>query len=274
MPKMRLGKQMPRKTETNRLLPRRNLHKNKVINPSILLVLDVDTEGKLDLKNEKTATEETLLDKDWFLRKHKQVILDWAKANKSRLIEARKNYSWNDKEPQACLTERDEISHAIISSRSQNSGGVDLETLDLIMSWGGFGKFPLRDEQKVLDITRKVFTLVDQGKVSGAVEGLLAIKGVGISRASKIIGLFDKERFCIYDSRVGTALKTLQFAEKPILKCPAGRGRPGDPCSDSGWAKNYQHLIWTLEVIRDYLNSEGHQFGIADVEMALFVMGK
>ena len=222
------------------------------------------------MKNKNTVS----VDRNLFLKKHKQTILNWAKNNKSRLIEARKNYSWKDKQPQACLTERNEITESINFSRSQNSGGIDLVTLDLIMSWGGFGKFPLRDEQKVLDITRKVFDYIDQGKVSKAVEELLAIKGVGISRASKIIGLFDKERFCIYDNRVGTALKTLQFAEKPVLKCPAGRARPGDPCSDSGWAKNYKHLIWTLEVVRDYLNLEGQQFSIADVEMALFMMGK
>ena len=142
------------------------------------------------------------------------------------------------------------------------------------MSWGGFNQFPLRDGKKVLEVTRRVFDFVDNGKISDAVKELLAIKGVEISRASKIIGLFDHERFCIYDSRVGQALKTLKFTEKPILKCPAGRSRAGDPCSDSGWAKNYQNLIWTLEVIRDYLNSEGYPFGIADVEMALFMMGK
>jgi hypothetical protein len=226
------------------------------------------------LKTEKLSTEETQVDKNLFLRKYKQIILDWTKDNKSRLIEGRKNYSWNEKEPQTCLTERNQISKSITFSRTQNSGGIDLETLDMIMSFGGFGQFPLRDEEKVLKVTQRVFDFVDNGKISDAVQELLAIKGVGISRASKIIGLFDKERFCIYDSRVGTALKTLQFAEKPILKCPAGRARSGDACSDSGWAKNYQNLIWTLEVIRDYLNSEGHQFSIADVEMALFMMGK
>jgi hypothetical protein len=238
------------------------------------MVLDVDTEGKLELKNEKSTTEEIQLDKDQFLRKHKQVILDWAKANKSRLIEARKNYSWNDKEPQTCLTERNEIKKSIDFSRSQNSGGIDLVTLDLIMSWGGFGKFPLRDEQKALDITRKVFEYVEQDKVSEAVDELLTIDGVDISQASKIIGLFDQDRFCIYDNRVGNALKTLQFAEKPVLKCPAGPKKPGDICSDERWGENYQHLIWTLEVIRDYLHSEGCPFSIADIEMALYMMGK
>jgi hypothetical protein len=214
------------------------------------------------------------MDKDLFLRKYKQVILDWAKANKSRLIESRKNYSWNNKEPQACLIERNEISQAIVSSRSQNSGGVDLETLDLIMSWGGFDKFPLRDENKVLELTRKVFDFVDNGKLSEAIEALLAVKGVGIAHASRIIGLFDQQRFCIYDSNVGNALKTLQFTEKPVLSCPAGPKRVGDICSDARWAENYEHLIWTLEVIRDYLHSEGYPFSIADIEMALYMMGK
>ncbi|MBN1784695.1 MAG: hypothetical protein JW815_03055 [Candidatus Bathyarchaeota archaeon] len=214
------------------------------------------------------------MDKDSFLRKHKNVILDWAKANKARLIDARKHYSWKDKEPSVCLAERDEIRMSIGFSRSQNSGGIDLVTLDLIMGWGGFEKFPLRDEEKVLEITRKVFDYVEHDKLSEAVDELLAIDGVDISQASKIIGLFDQDRFCIYNSRVGNALKTLRFAEKPVLKCPVGPKKPEDICSDERWGENYQHLIWTLEVIRDYLTSEGYPFGIADIEMALFMIGK
>lgn len=214
------------------------------------------------------------MDKDSFLKKHKQVILDWAKTNKARLIAARKHYSWRDKKPRVCLAERDEIRRSIEFSRSQNSGGIDLVTLDLIMGWESFSKFPLRDEQKVLEITRKVFDYVEQDKMSEAVDELLAIDGVEISQASKIIGLFDQERFCIYNSRVGNALKTLQFDEKPVLKCPIGPKKPEDICSDERWGENYQHLIWTLEVIKDYLHSEGYPFSIADIEMALFMMGK
>jgi len=260
----------------------------KVINPisgrmvqAIRLVLDEDStierqlkEVKSALKTKKSTNEGVPVDKDRFLRKYKQVILDWTKVNKSRLIEGRKNYSWEDKEPKACLAERNQVSQAIVLSRIQNSGGVDLETLDMIMSWGGFPQFPLRDENKVLELTRRVFDFVDKGRVSDAIEELLAIKGVGIARASKIIGLFDQQRFCIYDSRVGQALKTLQFTEKPVLKCPAGRARAGDICSDSRWAENYERLIWTLEIIRDYLHSEGYPFSIADIEMALFMMEK
>jgi hypothetical protein len=214
------------------------------------------------------------MDKEQFTDKYKQTILGWARDNKLRIVEARKNYSWKDRAPKACLEERDEISREIIFSRSHHDGGVTLEVLDLIMASGGFDRFPLRDEDKVLEITRKAFDLVEKGKVPEAIEELLAVKGVDIARASRIIGLFDQERFCIYDSRVGQALKTLQFDEKPAFNCPAGPHRPEDICSDARWAENYQRLIWTLEIIRDYLDSEGNPFSIADIEMALFMMGK
>jgi hypothetical protein len=144
----------------------------------------------------------------------------------------------------------------------------------MIMSFGGFSKFPLRNEEKVIELTRNVFNLVDQNKISKAVEKLLEIDGVEITKASKIIGLFDQNRFCIYDNKVGNALKTLKFAQKPVLKCPAGPKNPGDICSDKRWGENYNHLIWTLEVIRDYLNEKGYPFSIADIEMALYMMGK
>jgi hypothetical protein len=214
------------------------------------------------------------LNKDLFIKKYKKVILDWAQDNKLRLIEGRKNYSWNDKEPKACLQERSQVSKAIVLSRIQNSGGVDLETLDMIMKWGDFSEFPLRNKDKVLELTRRVFNFVDKGKISEATKLLLAIEGVEIGQASKIIGLFDQERFCIYDSKVGEALNTLQFTEKPVSKCPPGPKKAGDICSDSRWGENYQRLIWTLEIIRDYLHLEGYPFSIADIEMALFMMGK
>jgi hypothetical protein len=236
----------------------------------IMLNMRQINEGKLGLESADTVP----VNKNLFLKRYKQTILDWTKDNESRLIESRRKYSWKNKQTQVCLAERKEITESINFSRSQNSGGIDLHTLDSIMSWGGFSQFPLRDEEKVLEITRKVFNLVDQGRISGAVEKLLAIDGVEIAQASRIIGLFDPNRFCIYDNRVGNALKTLQFAEKPVLKCPSGPKKTGDICSDERWGENYHRLIWTLEIIRDYLNREGYPFSIADIEMALFMMGK
>jgi hypothetical protein len=37
-------------------------------------------------------------------------------------------------------------------------------------------------------------------------------------------------------------------------------------------AKDYEKLIWILEIIRNWLNEESFPFNIADVEMALFMM--
>ncbi len=214
------------------------------------------------------------MNRDQFFERYEKTILDWVKENKKNLIEGRKNYSWNDKEPKECLIERSKLSNAIIQSRIDNSGGVDLETLDTIMSWSRFSKFPLRDEDIVLELTRKIFKLLDNEKISAAIELLLEIKGIEIAQASRIIGLFDQQRFCIYDNIVGQALKSLQFTEKPVLQCPPGPKDPEDICSDTRWGENYQRLIWTLEIIRDYLHSEGYPFSIADIEMALFMMGK
>jgi hypothetical protein len=212
--------------------------------------------------------------KDSFLEQNSAVIASWAKENIATLISARKNYSWNSKALAASVEERNLVSREVILSRIKNRGGLDLETLDKVMSWGGFPPFPLRDQVEVLEITREAFGLLDKGDLQNAILRLLSIRGVGISSASKIIGLFDQNRLAIYDSRVGKALKTLKLSDNRNIKCPPGRNRPGDACTYREWAFNYQQLIWILEVIRDYLNKQGYPFNIADVEMALFVMGK
>lgn len=80
--------------------------------------------------------------------------------------------------------------------------------------------------------------------------------------------------YAIYDSRVGTALRTLLDGDERIVKCPVGRSREGDMCNDEAWADNYVILLVVLGVIRDRMNEKGYPFNIADVEMALFMMGK
>jgi hypothetical protein len=89
-----------------------------------------------------------------------------------------------------------------------------------------------------------------------------------------VLGLFDGDHYCIYDSRVGTTLKTLRNNGEKLILAPSGRGRRGDNCPKDKRAVYYERLIWVLEVIRDQLNLEGHPFSIADIEMALFMMGK
>lgn len=52
---------------------------------------------------------------------------------------------------------------------------------------------------------------------------LMSIRGVGIAGATKIIGLSDQENLCIYDSRVGHALRDLRKDGSKIILCPPDR---------------------------------------------------
>lgn len=95
------------------------------------------------------------------------------------------------------------------------------------MNWGGLRPVKLENDE-ALGITSEAFTLLDNGDIKGAVSKLLSINGVGIASATKIIGLFDQNELAIYDSRVGTALRTLEHEGQRLVKCPVGRTRPGD----------------------------------------------
>ena len=116
--------------------------------------------------------------------------------------------------------------------------------------------------------------MLDAGDVKGATLKLLSIYGVGIASATKVIGLYDQNLYAIYDSRVGTALRSLVSNSERLIKCPPGRSRAGDACSNKKWAENYEHLIWVLENMSQHLSEKGYPFSLGDVEMALFMMGQ
>jgi hypothetical protein len=209
-----------------------------------------------------------------FLEKYKESIVSWTIEKEPELISGRKNYSWNGKSSIECLNERNCVAHLLVLSRIRNGGGVDIETVNNVLSWGGFRPLPLSESENVLRITFEAFNLLDEGKIKEALLKIMSINRIGVSSASKIIGLFDQNRLAIYDSRVGTALRSLTHNGIRIIKCPPGRSRPGDTCSENVWANNYEQMLWVLEVTRNYLIEKGYPFSIADVEMALFMMGK
>jgi hypothetical protein len=229
---------------------------------------------KLTPVKEKTGSKEYPKDsKTEFIEKFRNDIQDWVTERFDQLIEARKNYSWENQLMLDCVHERNLIQSSIVKSRIRNGGGLDLATLDKVLKWGGLRPFPT-EEVEALRVTYGAFELLDKDDVKGAILKLLDVNGIGISSASKIIGLYDQNRYAIYDSRVGTALRTLVHEGKRIIKCPAGRGRQGDSCNYKRWAENYEKLIWVLEIIGGYLSERGYPFNVSDVEMALFMLGK
>ena len=213
-------------------------------------------------------------EKALYLATHKDVIIDWTNKNEEQLIEGRRNYSWGNGSPTECSSKRREITELIKVSRKGNDSGIDRNTVNTVLEWGGFPSFPLDSPEEVLKLTRDCLKLLDSGDIYGATYKLLSIPYVGIATATKILGLTDPERFCIYDSRVGTALRSLQKDGRRLILCPPGRSRGGDSTSDSQWACNYERLIWTLEIIRDQLNAKGYSYNLSDIEMALFMIGK
>jgi len=104
----------------------------------------------------------------------------------------------------------------------------------------------------------------------------MRIEGVGISRASRIVGLSNQERLCIYDSRVGHALSDLKKNGVKLIKCPPGQGHKFecDFATDSGWAMNYEQLVWTIETTWDYFKRKNRSLRAADIEIVLFVLGE
>ncbi|MCW4051402.1 MAG: hypothetical protein NWE89_16895 [Candidatus Bathyarchaeota archaeon] len=209
-----------------------------------------------------------------FIEEYGDIVENWAEEHFEEVVEARRNYSWGDKPMLGCVRERNSIQTSIVRSRILNKGSVDLGTLDRVMDWGGLRHIAL-DEDEALRVTGEAFSLLDAGDLVSATLRLLSVRGVGIASASKVIGLYDQNLYAVYDSRVGTALRSLVDEDGVrLIKCPVGRGRPGDVCLDRVWAENYERLIWVLGIMGWYLGEKGYPFSVSDVEMALFMMGK
>ena len=214
-------------------------------------------------------------EKERYQKKYGKRIKQWVKENKDNIIRHRLNYSWKNLGRKECERLRNQVSKRITQSRIKNNGALDIQTLDAVVKWGSDRLYPNRDPKNALEVTGEAFWHLDKDDIKGATLTLLKEKGVGISRASKIIGLSDQENLCIYDNRVGHALQTLTYDMERLVKIPPSRSRQGDTgVTRNEWATNYEHLAWVTEIIRDQLNEAGCTYRAADVEMALFKMGK
>jgi hypothetical protein len=213
-------------------------------------------------------------DRETYLEPRRETILKWAEKNEDILIENRLNYHWKKLTRPECERLRNETSRKIIESRIKNNGALDIETLNAVIRWGFGRDYPNKDPENALQITGKAFNYLDKSELVNAAITLCNEQGVGISRASKIIGLSDQEKLCVYDSRVGLALRDLTHNNERMIKIPPGYNREYDTCTQTQYAQNYQYLIWILEEIRDHMNQRGCTYKLADIEMALFMMGQ
>jgi hypothetical protein len=216
--------------------------------------------------------------KQFYLENFRETILNWISEKETEILDVldKKKYSVGSKSFEASVQKRNQLEMAINESRRKYDGAVDLATLDQICLWGFNRKFPERNTDEVVKVTKKAFESLDKEDCYSAVFELMKIRNVGISRASKIIGLSNQEKLCIYDSRVGHALRDLKKNGIKLVKCPPDQGykRDYDLTTKSGWALNYERLIWTIEIIQNYLKTRNRSLRAADVEIALFVLGE
>lgn len=207
------------------------------------------------------------------MREYSDTIINWAKLHEKEILDYQ-SYRYEGKTYQESVQSRNELEEAISLSRQKNNGGIDLATADKICRWGFNRNFPIRNENTVLEATREAFKFFDRGDYYQACKRLLWLYKVGVARATKILGLSDQENACIYDSRVGTALRDLTKNGSRIILCPIGQTRVGDQMSDDVKAENYEKLIWTLEIIRDHFKKKSLNLKLSEIEMSLFMMGK
>ena len=65
---------------------------------------------------------ETTDEREDFIRKYKQAIIEWTGEHDDKIVSGRLGYSWNNKSRSKCVRERNEVSRAIIMSRIRNGG--------------------------------------------------------------------------------------------------------------------------------------------------------
>lgn len=147
------------------------------------------------------------------------------------------------------------------------------ETVDYIFRWG-FNMPSNNTEKEIAVQTQKAFSFLRNGHIESAALELIQLKGVGISRATKIIGLSNQYDFAIYDSRTGHSLKDLAIENKRILLIPTGRVIHGDKgVSSQMFCKEFVKYIAIIRELRDLAKNEcfAEEFQRAsDIEMALF----
>ena len=63
-----------------------------------------------------------------------------------QIVKDRSVYAWKDKTMVESVRDRNMIQASIVKSRIRNNGGIDLDTLDGVMDWGGMRRFALDED--------------------------------------------------------------------------------------------------------------------------------
>jgi hypothetical protein len=189
------------------------------------------------------------------------------------ILEWKTNYQWpKNTSYQDAIKIRNELEE-IIKRDLTERGFLSKRVVDKIFLWG-FNKRAENNEKEIAIQTQKAFTFLSQNLLRSAAIELTQLKGVGISRATKIIALSNQDDFAIYDSRTGHALRDLTIHRKRMLLIPVGRVIPGDKgISSNTFCNEFVKYTAVIQELRNLAKNEpfAKEFRRAsDIELYLF----
>ncbi len=233
--------------------------------------------GFAETQNDLFETKESLEKYQSFLDGKHEIIDNYFSRYKQKIVDAWRNYQWPlGMSRDISLSHRNELEAAMQKDLSEHHGAISKSVFTDVEVWG-FGQSKIKDITSMVieDTTRKAFELLRQGKLREAARTLRSLKGVGISRASKLLALSNQNIYGIYDSRSALALKDIQYNKVPIIPIPPGQQRPS--ISSGDFNVGFEHYQWVLRYMLPKFRkefTESIHWRVADIEIGLWVVGR
>jgi len=204
-----------------------------------------------------------------FLSRWKHVIGHYYSERKQSIIEARGQYTWSGF--------RDALEKRIQQALAMNGNGVKIDIFEEVEYWG-FGVKTIskyNDEDTILRKTKVAFDNLKLGRLKEAAEERDGLPHVGPARATKLLALSDQKIYGIYDARASNALREVNYlAGQIIIPVLPGRTITG---TGGNHALGFENFTWALRFMAESFSTEYPEckaWRVADVEMALFILGR
>ncbi|MBK9169652.1 MAG: hypothetical protein IPM24_19635 [Bryobacterales bacterium] len=177
-------------------------------------------------------------------------VRSYWKSIKNILLDWRTRYQWPQGiDRETSVKNRNDLENAIHQDLEELSY-LRKTTFDAVMKWG-FGRSSNLSETDIARSTRSAFEHLRSGRLAEAARALCELRGVGISRASKILALSDQRELAIYDSRAAHGLRKLvDQSEERLVPIPPGRVIRGDTGKD--FNQGFQRYICVLRLLREW----------------------
>jgi hypothetical protein len=213
-----------------------------------------------------------------FLHKN-SIILDryWSFV-KPDILNWKNSYEWpkNVKLEKAIIL-RNEL-ELIINGDLRHYNYLTKDVFDQVMVWG-FGRISNNSEVEIKEQTKKAFYYLRKDQIEQAAIELLKMRGIGISRASKILALSNQRDYGIYDSRSAHGLSDLTFFDKKRLPIPPGRVVSGDVhLNNYDFCYGFQNYTWVMRYLKEKAiqepNLKQYFSRVSDIEIAFFTRSR